>query len=324
MDTLELISDKILQHNDFILLGHVEPDGDCIGSLFSLKWALDQLGKNSLVLLDAPPEERFGFLAIGGDDYRLFEQFNPDLADGAEAVYIALDAGDLDRLGPGKELLSDHFLINIDHHPGNPGYGNLNYINPEMAAVGEILYYLFLEMGLSLEQKIGSGLALAIISDTGGFRYQNTRAATYRIMAELTEVGVDIYRLNQGIYGNYSYQSLKLKGLVLANLELSREQKTAWIIVNRAMLEETGAAPEDVTGLVSYARDIRGVEVGVIFVEIAPREIKVGLRSKKYCPVNQIAAFFGGGGHVRAAGCKIRKELAQTVDLVLSKVQDYV
>lgn len=324
MNPLELISDKLIQHNDFILLGHEEPDGDCIGSLFSLKWALDKMGKNSLVLLDSPPEERFGFLAIAGEDYRLFEQFKPDLADEAEVVYIALDAGDLDRLGPGKNLVSDRFLINIDHHPGNPGYGNLNYINPEMAAVGEILYYLFLEMGLLLDQKIGSGLALAIISDTGGFRYQNTRAITYRIMAELSEIGVDIYHLNQRIYGNYSFQSLKLKGLVLANLELSLEQKTAWIIVNKAMLEETGTAPEDVTGLVSYARDIRGVEVGVIFVEIAPQEIKVGLRSKQYCPVNQIAAFFGGGGHARAAGCKIKKDLEQTVELVLSKVKDYV
>ena len=324
MNPLELISRRIKKQANFVLLGHIDPDGDCIGSLFSLKWALDKMGKHSLVLLDTPPEARFGFLPICAQDYRLFEQFKTDRPGLAGADYIALDAGGIDRLGQGRELVNNSFLINVDHHPDNPGYGDLNYINPEMAAVGEILYYLFGEMGVALDQKIGSGLAVAIISDTGGFRYQNTRAATYRIMAELSEAGVDIYRINQAIYGNNPYQYLKLKGLALSTLQLSPDQKTAWIIVNNSILEETGADPEHVSGLVSYARDIQGVEVGVIFVELAAQEIKVSLRSNQYCPVNQIAAFFGGGGHVRAAGCKVEKDLDQAIELVLSKVKDYV
>ncbi|MGB4177230.1 MAG: DHH family phosphoesterase, partial [Halanaerobiales bacterium] len=138
MGSLELIVKEIQKWDNFILLGHVDPDGDCIGSLFALKWYLDSCNKSSLVLLAERPDEKYGFFGIEKSDYQLFADYQLTAMEGT--CCIALDAGNIERLGEGKELAEKMFLINIDHHIDNPGYGQLNYVNPNKAAVGEIIY----------------------------------------------------------------------------------------------------------------------------------------------------------------------------------------
>ncbi len=323
MVSLEELKNIIDSKNNFLLLGHTDPDGDCIGSLFALKWYLDKKDKEAIILLEDKPEIDYPFLLISDDDYILFDNFsfnNPV----EPLTIVALDSGDLDRLGKGKELLGNNLLINVDHHIDNPCFGQFNYIKPEAAATGEILYDLFKIEDRVVDSRIRIALATAIIADTGAFRYQNTTSRVFKIMSEVIDSGVDIYQINQGLYGSYSYQSIKLKGLVLATLEISKNGLVAWLKVNQEFLKRTGSELKDTSGLVNYARDIKGVEVGVAFFEVDNKTTRVGFRSNNYCPVNEVAAFFGGGGHPRAAGCTISLPLEKAVEKIISKIEEYL
>lgn len=324
MASIKNVFSTIKERNNFLLMGHVDPDGDCIGSLFALKWGLDLLGKKSIVLLENDPLLNFQHLKINQDDYKLFTDFKNHSYPENDLSVIALDAGDIDRLGNGKDLALKYFLINIDHHPDNPLYGDINLVLSEKAAVGEIIYDFCEKFQLDLTNKIGTAIATAIIADTGGLKYQNTSARIYRIIADLKENSVDIYQVYRSVFANYSYQSVKLKGLALSTLKICENGKVAWVKVNQSILAESEADPADASGLVSYARDIRDVEVGLVFTELENGNTKVSFRSNDYCPVNEIAAFFGGGGHARAAGCTIEKDLDQVVEMVLTKVNKYV
>lgn len=317
------IAALIVENNYFIIMGHIDPDGDCLGSSFALKWLLDKLDKNALVLLEEELDNRYDFLQISKDDYGLLSRFSSVFNEN-KVIVFALDAGDLARLGDRQRIARERFIVNIDHHEDNPEYGDLNYVNPNMAATGEIIYQLSKQLQSPLDLKIARALATAIIADTGSFKYQNTRSEVFKVMSSLMDYGIDIYEINRAIFASYSYQSLKLRGKALSSLNLSKNKKVAWLKLDLASIENLGAEISDSSGLVNYARDVKGVEVGISFVEIARDKIKVGFRSNNYCPVNEVAALFGGGGHPRAAGCLIEKGIDQTITMVLDKVTKYV
>ncbi len=323
MVSLDELKRTLDSQDNFILLGHLDPDGDCTGSLFALKWYLDKKEKQAIILLDEDPRDDYSFLPINDCDYLLFEDFSAETIFD-EKTFVALDSGDLERLGEGKELIGDNLLLNIDHHIDNPEYGNLNYIKANAAATGEILYDLFSTEEGVLDTRVGSALATAIVADTGTFRYQNTTSRVLKIMAELIDSGVDVYQINKGLFGSYSYQSIKLKGLALATLEISKNGLISWLKVDQNILNESGSGLKDTSGLVNYARDIKGVEVGIAFFEVDKTKTRVGLRSNSYCPVNEIAAFFGGGGHPRAAGCTVSLPIERAVKVVINKVKEYL
>ncbi|HLV10115.1 MAG TPA: bifunctional oligoribonuclease/PAP phosphatase NrnA [Halanaerobiales bacterium] len=322
MISLQEIEKIIKKRDNYLLLGHIEPDGDCIGSLFAFKWFLEGLNKKSMVLLKESPREKYFFLPITNDDYCLFEDFT--FSDNTEYNFIALDCADHERMGEGKDLIGESFLINLDHHIDNNHFGDINYINPDAAATGEILYELFNISNCINDPRIDNGLATTLIADTGAFRYQNTSSRVFRMMASIMDNGVDIYKINNGLYGNYSYESVKLKGLVLSTLEISEDGLVSWLKVEQRVLNKAGADMKDTDGLVNYSRDIKGVEVGLAFFEVDESLTRVGFRSNNYCNVNEIAACFGGGGHPRAAGCRISLPLGKAVEAVLGKVYDYL
>ncbi len=324
MESLSEIKEIINSRDNFLIMGHIDPDADCIGSVFALKWALDRLEKKALVLLTDHPEKRYSFLDIDSADYRLFSELNVRELEWTKYNLIALDAGELERLGEGLQLIEGNFLINIDHHIDNSHYGEINYVNAEMAAAGEIVFELLGLLNQPANLKIANALATAIIADTGGLRYQNTSARVLRIIASLIEIGVDIYQINKVLFGSHSFAAIKLKGMVLSTLKLSSSGKVAWLKIDQAMLNRTRTDMKEASGLVNLARDIMGVEVGVAFYELDSSNVKVGFRSNHYCPVNEIAAHFDGGGHPRAAGCRLNKSMEESIELVLSKVEEYV
>ena len=325
METLAEIAEEINKNNYFLLVGHIDPDGDCIGSLFGLKWCLDVLGKESKILLPESPEESFGELDFTKQEFSQFSDFDPEKLDWPEFNIIALDAGDRERLGEADNIKVDNnLMINIDHHVDNTLYGDINYVNADMAAVGVIIYNLAAELGIPVSEKIGKALAIAIISDTGSFRYGNTTPRVMKIMASLMEVGVDLFQINKMLYSNNSYESVILKGLALSTLQKSDDGKIAWLYVDQDMFDRAGVEDNDSMGLVNYARDIRGVEVGISFVEQGDNEIKISFRSNDYCPVNKIAAKLSGGGHPRAAGCSIQTDMSSALEMVVEEVKDYV
>ncbi|MFW5992284.1 MAG: DHH family phosphoesterase [Halanaerobiaceae bacterium] len=328
MTSLGEIRDDLLQRNNFVILGHIDPDGDCIGSIVALQLYLQQKGKRAVFVLNEPLSDKYDFLGITPDDYYLFDDFSPAgefQVPETELTFISLDVADIGRLGDGEKLVRDFCLINIDHHVDNPAYGDLNYINAEVSAVGEIIYNIIkLDKEVKIDRRIGAALAMAIITDTGGFRYQNATGRVFEIMADLSKSGIDLYQINQAIYGNLTFEFVKLKGMVLSTLTLVCEGKIAFLKVEQSMLNKLDTDLSSASGLVNYARDIKGVEVGLAFSEIDKDETRVSFRSKQSCPVNEIAAMFDGGGHPRAAGCTINKPLEQSIKFVIDKVKQYV
>ncbi len=324
MDSLSQVAETIREKNYFVILGHQNPDGDCLGSMVALHNLLKKMKKESIIVLDEELEENYEFL-FTENEYFLFDKLNNYTEiDWPEINIIALDAGDRDRLGKSSNLIEDYFLFNIDHHPGNPGYGDINYINSHSSAVGEILYEIVQLLNIEIDKKIGVGIGVAIISDTGSLRYQNTTAHVFRIIANLIDNGVDIYSVNKKLYSSFSYKTIKLRGMALANLEIEFSGRAAWLYVDQDMLTEIEADVEDAANMVDFARDIKGVEVGISFIELTDGRVKVSLRSKEYVPVNKIARNFGGGGHSRAAGCTVEMKMSDIIEGVLKEVKRFV
>ena len=332
MESLKKVADIIKDRNNFLIMGHIDPDGDCVGSMFALKWILDKLNKKSLLLLNTSPEDQYDYFfekvkkhkKSKTQMYALINKFNLDDLSWDQYNFISLDSSDEDRLGEAQELIDNNYLINIDHHPDNTNYGNINYINSDKAAVGEIIYDLTDILNINIDKKIGEAIATAIITDTGSLQYENTSSRVLRILADLMDQEIDLYKLNRKIYGNYSFNSVKLKGMALSTLDKTEDSKIAWLYVDKEMMEKTNTEVEDTTGFVNYSRDIKGVEVGIAFFEQKPKKISVSFRSNSYVSVNEIASRFDGGGHPKAAGCTIEENLNKTINMVIEEVKKFV
>lgn len=316
---------KIINENDnFLIVGHVGADGDSIGSVTAFTRLLKKEMKTARAYLNRDTLAPFSFLEVKEDAfYTDSEKLKEDIK-AEEFILITLDSGTLERVDLDQGLIdSAKYIINIDHHEDNSLFGKINLVEADRAAVGEIIYNFAVEiMGEDLPLNIAEPLATAIITDTGALRYENTSSRVLRILAELMDAGVDIYKINKKIFGSLSYKALVLKGLALATLTRSEDGKIAWLHVSRKMMHE--AETDYTEGLVSLARDIEGVEIGILFTEEEEKEIKVSLRSNFYAEVNKLAAEFDGGGHPRAAGATVEKSLQETIDSVVEAAKKYV
>lgn len=347
MASLEKVAAEIKQRDNFLIIGHEDPDGDCIGSMVGLKILLDKMGKKTRLIFHDFTFSRFDFMfepLFSGkrktadifsvkDDFCLFSEINYEVMnfkqinDDQTWNIIALDSGSRERLGEkGSQLSQKLEVINLDHHPDNPGYGDINYVQPEAAAVGEIIFDLAKWLKIEIDMRAGTALAVALISDTGSLRYKNTSARVLRILAELVDYGVNIYQINKNLYGSYKLSTLQLQGRALSELNTTEKGDIAWLVVDKDIFQNTKTEPNDASGLVNYARDIKGVKVGIAFIEdYQSGEVKISFRSNTdQIPVNEIASHFDGGGHARAAGCSVEGELSKIVENVLSEVKRFV
>ncbi|ODS50922.1 MAG: phosphoesterase RecJ domain-containing protein [Halanaerobium sp. 4-GBenrich] len=316
---------KLINKNDnFLIVGHVGSDGDSIGSVTAFTRLLRIKNKKVRAYLNRDTLAPFSFLETEGEEfYTDSKKLKKDLA-AENYILITLDSGNLERVDLEAEITAGaEFIINIDHHADNSHFGKINLVGSDRAAVGEIIYNFAVEMiGIDIPMQVAEPLATAIITDTGALRYENTTSRVLRILADLMDVGVDIYKINKKIFGSISYKALILKGLALATLERSANGKIAWLYVSRQMMHE--AETDYTEGLVSMARDIEDVEIGILFTEEEEAEIKVSLRSNFYAEVNELAAEFNGGGHPRAAGATVEKTLEETINLVVEAAKKYV
>ncbi|ACL69543.1 DHH family phosphoesterase [Halothermothrix orenii] len=324
MIKLTTVIEAIKKSDNYLIVGHVDPDGDCIGSMFALKWGLERLQKKALVLLTEPLDKIYDYLNISRDDYLIQDEDDIQGLSWSNPNIISLDTGSKERLGNNKDLVDDYYTINIDHHIDNTLYGDLNYVDKDSAATGEIVYQILEKLGIKVEKKIGTAIITALVGDTGGFSYQNTKPEILRLTSDLMESGVDLYTVNRALFASYSFESLKLKGMVFSKARRTFDGRISYFVLTQEMINKSGASFKDTSGLVNFARDIKGVEVGILFQEKSDNEIKVNFRSNNYCPVNEIAAEFGGGGHPRAAGCTINNTLGNAIKMVLKKVKKYV
>ena len=316
----EEIGRVIRQHQRFAVLSHVRPDGDALGSQLALALSLNRLGKEVRVWNEDGMLEKYSFLP------RAELMSKPPSAAEDVDVAIALDTAIQNRLGTALEAIrSAKIWINIDHHPSNPGYGDLVHIDPTAPATGQILFGLIKNQKLPLDHDIAENLYVAICTDTGSFQYPNTTPRTFEIAAELVRVGVDVGRVSQQVYENYPRRRVELLRELLRTMRFEGNGRVASFSLSLKTAAELGVIPEDNEGLIDHLRAIRGVIVAVFFEELADDKVRVSMRSKnEQVDVCAICQKFGGGGHTLAAGARIRGTLAEVEERVLKAICDVV
>lgn len=326
-NSLQEISDFIKKNDNYIIIGHIDPDGDAVGSIMAFKFVLDQLNKKSLLLLhsDISKEYQLIFEFINKESYLIYNnnlEIESILSEYSNAV--VLDTANLERLGEWKSFIKKLNIINIDHHHDNPKFGDINYVNPNNSAVGEIIYIFSLLNNIKIDKRIGTAVALAVLADTGSLKYSNSDPDTFRLIADLKEKGIDIVKVNRFLASFPSLEYLKLLAKALANIKIDQLGKVAWLSLTKNEIERSKINIEQINNLVNYPRDIKGVEVGISFIEKKKNYIDISFRSHKYLDVSKVAQKFDGGGHPRASGAKIKGKLDQVIIDVLKEVKKYV
>lgn len=316
MGLSEVVS-VLTEKKTFLIAGHVNPEGDAIGSAVALALALREMGKKAEVINRDPLPRQLAFLSFEG----VFSQ-RAAVTEPVE-VLVVVDCADLKRTGffEGGPLPID-LLVNIDHHVTNPRFGDVNWVVPEATATGEMIYDLLKEMKIPMTPGIATALYTALLSDTGAFRYANTNEKSLRIGAALIEKGADPALIARGLFEIIRPEKLKLLGDVLNRMELSDDKKVAWVEVTQAQMEKTNTIEADTEDFIDYPRLIRGVEAAVFFREVTPRQFKISLRSEGKVDVSALAQQWGGGGHRNAAGCTIIGSREEIKKRVLSSLQE--
>ena len=301
----------IRAHDDFVLISHVSPDGDTLGSALALYQGLLFLGKKAqIVCADAVPAI-YRFLPCSN------EVIPPEKAKKTEAV-IAVDCADYDRTGAaGALILPVTATLNIDHHDTNTNYLKANYVR-HVAAAGELIYGLLLNLAVPVSKPIAACLYTALVTDTGNFAYSNTTPDTLRIAAELLEAGIDLPELNRLIFRTKPLQKVKLLGRAIDTAEIHADGRISICALSKKDFADCGAAGEDTEGVIDSLRDIDTVEIAALLREDEDGSIRVSLRGKRSADVSKIASEFGGGGHRLAAGCTMHMPLSGAKDTILA------
>lgn len=313
MNKLAEIAAHLKISRDILVTSHIVPDGDSIGSLLGFGLALLQAGYTvTMFSVDGIPS-RYAFLE--GSEKVISKRLPKTDYD----CVVVLDCSDQDRIKPIWEQIKGLFVINIDHHPTNRSFGNLNFVNLEASATGEIVYKLLEEMAIPVAKKVAAALYVAISTDTGSFKFENTTPITHRIAAKLLEEEVNLREITPRVFDIRSRAAVCILREALNMLSYSVDGRVAWIVLTEREMIACEARDEDLDGVVNYAKNIEGVEVGLIFREKNDGTVKVGFRSHNI-DVGKLAEFFGGGGHARAAGCSLELSLQEAIKKVLNAV----
>lgn len=310
----------IQEHDQFLVVAHVNPDGDAISSTLAIGWLLNLWDKTFTMVNENQIPVRLQFMA-NTDNVMIHEELDQAEAPAFQAV-ICVDCADYDRIGRIKEwITSDVPLLNIDHHPTNNRYGSVACIRDNAAATAEILFDMFAQGKVTLDLDVSTMLYTGLLTDTGGFRYSNTTPHVMAIASALLALGVDGNDIADRLLEKMSFAQMSLIQKGLGRLAFSDDHRIAWLYITPEDMTETGALNEDLEGLVNYPRNVEGVEVGLLFKVNANGRIKVSMRSAGKVNVAEVAQTFGGGGHVRAAGCTLTEPLDDTIKAVLEQVK---
>jgi bifunctional oligoribonuclease and PAP phosphatase NrnA len=317
--SLEAAARFITENEHFLVVNHVNPDGDATGSLLAMGWLLKQLGKQVTLVNEGTTPDKFMFLpgATGIENADAVKEVP------SHDVVITCDCADFSRVGRVEDWFAEGYcLLNIDHHPTNDLFGTVNLVRVDAAATAEVIFDLIQHMEVELTQELATCLYTGLLTDTGGFRYSNTTPHVMQAASSLLSHGVAPGAIAERVLEAITKPHLELLKRALQTLEFTDEDQVASMTVTLADMRETGAAGEDTEGLVNYARNVEGVEVGILYKEVPDGKIKVSMRSRSQVDVAAIATAFGGGGHVRASGCTIHGSIEEAKKRVEEKVSE--
>lgn len=297
---MQKLTDELIGYKTIAISGHIRPDGDCVGSCTALYLYLEQCKKElGLEKVDVFLET-FGnvFFMLAGTDKIRHDYENADNYD----VLISLDCGSIDRLGEAQKIFANaKKTINIDHHISNTKFAMVNHVVDDASSTCEVLYSLFDED--KINKDIAEALYIGIIHDTSVFKNSNTSGKTMAIAGKLIDKGINFSALIDETFYARTYLQNQILGRCLMESILVLDGKVVFAALTRRILDFYGAVPLDLDGIIDQLRVTKDTEVAVFIYEIRPHEFKVSLRSNGEVNVSKIAVYFGGGGHIKAAGC---------------------
>ena len=307
------IVEAIRARQRFVISSHSRPDGDSIGSSLAMAFALRAMGKEANVVHSDPaPGPLMQFPGVRDI------QVMPQVGNHYDAA-IVMECGDLGRTGVAG--LDRFFLINIDHHPGNVGYGRLNWFNPDASACGEMVFDLVKALGAPLTPEVAIHVYLAILTDTGSFHYANISPRTFEICKEALEAGVDPVAVARNVYDSNNMGRLKLFGAVLSAMQIDASGRVAIVYLDHEMARAAGGTYEDTEGLINLPLTVKEILAIVFFKQIEGDEYRVSMRSKGTIDIGGIAKEFGGGGHRNAAGCTVTGAIDALKKMFIEKIE---
>lgn len=312
---MEKIANELKGINTVAIAGHVRPDGDCVGSCMGLYLYLKENYPDIAadVYLEQPGAQ-FSFLSC-------FEEIKTVYETGkVYDLLITLDVSDKNRIGVAEEAYETaKKRVCIDHHISNRGLGDVNEIRPDASSTCEVLYTLLEEEKVS--KAVAEAIYTGMVHDTGVFQYSCTSPETMRIAAKLMEKGIPFTKIVEESFYEKTYVQNQILGRCLMESILLMDGKCVIGVVKKKMMDFYHVEPKDLDGIVQQLRIIKGVEVAIFIYEVKPQEFKVSLRSKGKVNVNKVASYFGGGGHVLAAGCTFHGSVYDVMNNLLEIIE---
>ena len=309
------IAETLKSRQHILLLNHVSPDGDCLGSTLALARVLRAAGQRATVGSSDGVPVMYRFLP--GSNTILAE-----IPDGErfDAV-VFMECSSPERAGAlAARAAGVPLWVNVDHHVSNSGYGDLILLDVEAAAVAEVVFPVVTAFQPRLDAETAVCLMTALLTDTGSFHYASVTPRSFDLAAELVRAGASPMAIFEQVYENRSTGSVRLLGLALTRMMICEDGRVAWTTVTQEMLKEAGATMEESEGIVGALRAVRGIQVAILFKE-EPNEISVSLRGVGSIRANVIAEAFGGGGHAAAAGFTVKEPLDEVVRRTLEAVR---
>ena len=314
--TIDNIKEEIQKAEDIVILTHENPDGDAIGSALAMYLTLVKMGKQVDVIIPEFPKA-YEFLP-GADNVK---------KEGKEEIYdlaICVDVTGINRLNGYSKYFEDaEVKIQIDHHQVNEMFADYNFVNPASPACAQNLIFIIEQLGVEIDREIGTCLLTGIITDTGGFKYEGVSAETFEFTSWLLAKGVNVSKVYKKVMQMKTRANFELRRLIMDRMEFMHDNKITFTYITLEDEKNVGAMPGDNEGLVEIGRDIEGVEVSILIREKA-NGYKVSLRSNDYVNVSDICVVFGGGGHIKAAGCNMNGTLEECKEKIINEISKYI
>jgi phosphoesterase RecJ-like protein len=312
---LKKINELIAANSSFLITTHESPDGDAIGSSLALANYLTEIGKDVTVHICDPVPDIYSFLPLASTVTTILPDRDYDICfvlDVGEFRRAGRQVGDCRRIGS---------LINLDHHKTCEQFGLINLIDTAAAATGVLIHRIIKAAGAELSPAVAACVYVALITDTGSFRYSNSNPEAFAVAGEMIATGVNAWDIASRLYESQPQGRLELLAQALTTLTFSSCGRFASLAVTLDMYERTGTDAELTDGFINYPRSVKGVEVAIFYRQLAPNSFKVGFRSKGAVDVSRLAEGFGGGGHHNAAGCNVEGDLETVRAKVFSHLQ---
>ncbi len=317
-DGVSLTSKKILESQRIVITSHLRPDGDSICTSLALGFMGELLGKEvEIINKDNTP---FPFNHFPNIEKIKIGEIPPKSFD----IVILLECADVSRSG--QKNLDNYFKVNMDHHQSNDYYADINWVDPEASAIAEMAYNLGEKLNIRFTSQIANYLYLGIVSDTGSFQFSNTSARSFEVCSKLIKYGASSIKASELLFNNNSPEKIKLLGQVLSTLQMNKKGNIAIITMFKKYLDSLNLREIDTEDISTLARSIRGVEIVLFYKEIKKETFRISIRSKGKANAAIIAEYFGGGGHIHAAGFtvmgkyeRLLREIPEKVDSLLKK-----